>query len=141
MKIQNGTLIINIVPLLYGNNDVVKITGNIKPPTTIDVVKVGWFETSKTITDSELEIGKIRGRNPYGAFNNNISEKIDNDFYHAQTTMANYATKNTVSQNVSDILATSMLPALTKGNYPIKAVYKLPGKNHITHTKQINIEY
>lgn len=55
--------------------------------------------------------------------------------------MANYATKNTVSQNVSDILATSMLPALTKGNYPIKAVYKLPGKNQITHTKQINIEY
>lgn len=130
-----------IVPLLYGNSDAKAVLGNMEPPKNISVATIVFTENNRAMTDNEVEKGSFNSRYYSGAYNNNISERIYEEYYEAKTDLANYALSHTTNQGIDKLLTSNYLPILTKGIYPILAKYKLPGKNHITHTKQINIEY
>lgn len=131
----------NIAPLLYENSDVEKIVGNKEPPTSIGVANIGFVDAQRKLTDNETQTGIFNSRYYLGAYNNNISQHIDNDMYDIKTEVANYACNHTTTEGVSNLLSAQHFPVLTKGNYPIIIKYKLPGKNLITSIKQMNIDY
>ncbi|MBP5667287.1 MAG: hypothetical protein J6X32_03980 [Salinivirgaceae bacterium] len=130
-----------IAPLLYENNDIKNVAETITPPTHSDVVVIGRMETNRTLTDTEVETGNFAPRNAYGSFCNAISPSIYPDFYNTKLYLANYVTKHATSNGIENLLKKDNLPSLTEGSYPINAQYKLPGKNQITSTKKMNIEY
>lgn len=130
-----------IAPLLYENSDVKTIVKTLTPPMDNTVVTIGQYESAQTLTDTEVESGKFANRKAYGSFCNAISPSINTDFYNTKLYLANYAREHAISNGIDKLIATDNLPILTEGDYPIIAQYKLPGKNRITSTKQINIEY
>ena len=130
-----------ISPLLYTNNDVTKVVSGLTPPTNDTVVTIGRMSVNRDLSSTEVETVTFTARNAYGSICNTISKSINTDFYNTKVYLANYVTNNACTIGIEKLLSTSNLPSVTPGNYPILAKYKLPGKNHVTHTKQINIEY
>ena len=130
-----------IAPLIYENSDVRNVLGNIKPPIGISMVALGLVDNNKLLAESELANGIFSARVSTGAFSINISKYINLAYCEYVSSLASYSCTHTVGNGVVQLLQTDCIPGLIEGIYPFYVQYKLPGKNYISSTKQINIEY
>lgn len=129
-----------IAPLIYENADVRSVVGSITPPVDIALARIGLWEESTILSDVSLETGLTEEKINIGAFGNEISYFIDQDYNSIQRELAKYTTNHTATDGVKQLLQTDDLPSLTRGNYPIIAKYKLPGKDVIKTTKRLDFK-
>ena len=129
--------------LIYGNADLRSIVGNINPPKDSSVVVFGTDNIGDIKIDNNVK--DTNGRLSLSKWNSitNYSEfYIDKDLHKFHDIVANKLVNESArSANINAFMNMSNVPATTRGGYPVKVSYILPGKNMKTTEYQININY
>ncbi|MCQ2374615.1 MAG: hypothetical protein MJ069_01760 [Salinivirgaceae bacterium] len=130
----------NVEPLMYGNEDLQKVIGNIEPPTNRDIMY--WYNGSgfTKLSDNAIETGTRNSVDGWNNINNHMQKYIDEDLCSIRTTVANKVAKGTAkTEGVQQFLNADNIPPTTKGAYPIILEYTLPGKSKTTSKYQMNL--
>ncbi|MCQ2376141.1 MAG: hypothetical protein MJ069_09635 [Salinivirgaceae bacterium] len=130
----------NVEPLMYGNEDLQKVIGNIEPPTNRDIMY--WYNGSgfTKLSDNAIETGTRNSVDGWNNINNHMQKYIDEDLCSIRTTVANKVAKGTAkTEGVQQFLNADNIPPTTKGAYPIILEYTLPGKSKTTSEYKMNL--
>lgn len=129
-----------VKPLMYGNEDLRKVIGNIEPPTNREIMY--WYNGYgfTKITEYVLETGTRSSVGGWNNINNHMQSYIDDDLFSYRTIVANRIAKGiTKAEGIERFLNANNIPATTKGAYPIVFEYTLPGKSKTTSKYQMNL--
>ncbi len=108
------------------------------PP--VHAVEIQNLENDKQLTDDEIETGTPAGVYAYGIFTYSLPYWCSKDFYMIKTQIANkVADGKSLTNDEEAILATDFPITVTKGSYPVKVSYVLPGKEITTSTVDIEM--
>jgi len=127
-----------MAPLIYENADVLSIVGNYTPPVDVHYI---YGAQNKLLTDAEVETGKINGRSSWMNYNWLGMKTFDEDFNEIRDILVKYSENSPVRKGVEEFLKHDNIPSLTKGKYPMKLEYVLPGKKIVTTTLIVDMEY
>ena len=88
-----------------------------------------------TLTDNEIQNGIATGIYPHGMITYNVIFECDEDLRIAKTLISNKQKFGTgLNKTEQEILKNDFPQSYTKGEYPYKISYRLPGKGTITST-------
>ena len=88
-----------------------------------------------TLTDNEIQNGIATGIYPHGMITYNVIFECDEDLRIAKTLISNKEKFGTgLNKTELEILNNDFPQSYTKGEYPYKISYRLPGKGTITST-------
>ncbi|MBR6278385.1 MAG: hypothetical protein IKR41_06470 [Bacteroidales bacterium] len=87
-----------------------------------------------TLTDNEIQNGIATGIYPHGMITYNVIFECDEDLRKAKTLISNKKLSRDLSKKEQEILNNDYPQSYTKGDYPYKISYRLPGKGTITST-------
>lgn len=128
-----------VAPLIYENADVLSIVGNYTPPIGEGYIFVD--ESDKLLNDQELDSGIVRKRSRWMSCTWYGCRAIHNDFLKIRNILVNYRANSPVKKGVEEFLKHDNIPGVTKGKYPMKLEYVLPGKKIVTTTLIVDMEY
>jgi hypothetical protein len=107
------------------------------PP--VGAVEIQNTEDDNLLSEDEIKTGVPVTTNPYGIFAYRLPYYCARDFVFIKNEIGKKAArKEPLSKVEQEILATDFPPTVTKGDYPLKIKYMLPGKE--VATSEINIK-
>lgn len=137
----------NIYPLIYQDyplNSQATITYRntdeygIPPVHRVDLWQIDY---NYLLTDQDIESGQVTLEADKTHLVYTLQETWSGDYAHIRNKLANQVDKGlTPTGKISTILTKYPAPQVSKGNYPIKVSYVLPGRNTVTSEKVINLK-
>jgi len=137
----------NIYPLIYQDyplNPKATITYRntdeygIPPVHRVDLWQIDY---NYLLTDQDIESGQVTLEADKTHLVYTLQETWSGDYAHIRNKLANQVAKGlTPTNKISTILTKYPAPQVSKGNYPIKISYVLPGRNTVTSEKVINLK-
>lgn len=130
----------HVKSLIYGNNDLCKLIGNIAPPINKEIFywhsNIGFAKLSDDIigTGTRINMGK------WNSLNNHMQKYIDNDFCRYRTIVADKLVNGVnKTDGIRRFFEANNIPPTINGRYPVLFKYILPGKNIKTSEYKINL--
>ena len=103
-------------------------------------VEIQNITSDRKLADDEIETGIAGKTFAYGNFTYEIPYWCARDLKFIKEELAlKVAMGNSLTKEEEEVMATSFPPVVTKGNYPVKIKYVLPGKNIATSTIDIKM--